>query len=102
MSASVKEEPMLEELEMKSSIKESSSTLKPVEDICTVYVKEEDVKMEGKLYIYKFIISVYVWMSPHPGQTAEGIRPKICIEIHLDPETWLCIIFFRPNCNYHS
>ena len=54
MSASVKEEPMLEELEMKSSIKESSSTLKPVEDICTVYVKEEDVKMEGihTLHIY--------------------------------------------------
>ena len=51
MSASVKEEPMLEELEMKSSIKENSSTLKPVEDICTVNVKEEDVKMEGKLYI---------------------------------------------------
>ena len=54
MSASIKEEPMLKEFEMKgekASFKEHSSTLKPVEDICTVYVKEEDVKMEGKLYI---------------------------------------------------
>ena len=57
MSASIKEEPMLKEFEMKgerASFKEHSSTLKPVEDICTVYVKEEDVKMEGihTLHIY--------------------------------------------------
>ena len=50
MSESIQEELMLEKFEMKgekASIKEHSSTLKNVEEICTVYVQEEDVKMEG-------------------------------------------------------
>ena len=50
MSESIQEELMLEKFEMKgekASIKEHSSTLKHVEEICTVYVQEEDVKMEG-------------------------------------------------------
>ena len=50
MSESIQEELMLEKFEMKeekASIKEHSLTLKNVEEICTVYVQEEDVKMEG-------------------------------------------------------
>ena len=50
MAESIKEELMPEEFEMKRGkgyIKENPSTLTPVEDISTVYVQEEDVKMEG-------------------------------------------------------
>ena len=50
MSESIQEELMLEKFETKeekASIKEHSSTFKNVENICTIYVQEEDVKMEG-------------------------------------------------------
>ena len=50
MSESIQEDLILEKFEMKgekASIKEHSSTLNNVEEICTVYVQEEDVKMEG-------------------------------------------------------
>ena len=50
MSESIQENLILEKFDMKgekASIKEHSSTLKHVENICTVYVQEEDVKMEG-------------------------------------------------------
>ena len=50
MSESIQEDLILEKFDMKgekASIKEHSSTLKHVENICTVYVQEEDVKMEG-------------------------------------------------------
>ena len=50
MSESIQEELMLEKFEMKGEkacIKEHSLTLKNVEEICTLYVQEEDVKMEG-------------------------------------------------------
>ena len=50
MSEFIQEELILEKFEMKrekASIKEHSSTLKDAEEVCTVYVQEEDVKMEG-------------------------------------------------------
>ena len=50
MSESNQEELILEKFEMKgekASMKENSSTLKHFEEICTVCVQEEDVKMEG-------------------------------------------------------
>ena len=60
MAESIKEELMPEELEMKGgkgSIKENSSTLTHIEDISTVYVQEEDVKMEGKIRMFRYIIN---------------------------------------------
>ena len=60
MAESIKEELMPEELEMKGgkgSIKENSSILTPIEDISTVYVQEEDVKMEGKIRMFRYIIN---------------------------------------------
>ena len=60
MAESIKEELMPEELEMKGgkgSIKENPSTLTPIDDISTVYVQEEYVKMEGKIRMFRYIIN---------------------------------------------
>ena len=59
MGEQIEEEFIMNEFNMKgekASIKGNSSTLTPVEDISTVYVKEEDVKMEGIIRNNKIMI----------------------------------------------
>ena len=59
MGEQIVEEFIMNEFNMKgekASIKGNSSTLTPVEDISTVYVKEEDVKMEGIIRNNKIMI----------------------------------------------
>ena len=63
MGEQIEEEFIMNEFNMKgekASIKGNSSTLTPVEDISTVYVKEEDVKMEGIIRNNKIMIEKYV------------------------------------------
>ena len=63
MGEQIEEEFIMNEFNMKgekASIKGNSSTLTPVEDISTVYVKEEDVKMEGIIRNNKRMIEKYI------------------------------------------
>ena len=63
MGEQIEEEFIMNEFNMKgekASIKGNSSTLTPVEDISTVYVKEEDVKMEGIIRNNKIMIEKYI------------------------------------------
>ncbi len=62
MAENVKDEIKMENIEIKEEIQEEIPPSSTVEDLCTVFIKEEDVKNESQgkfLNIFTCIIKLY-------------------------------------------